>query len=325
MKVLGSEQPGEPHIKSDWMPYTGSYYFRSGWAEGNAFLAMLARNSRGGTEPDKPSWSYGLIYAHDYGFPLMRAETFTIDGLHQNPLGNRMTFIPGTKTSSLSYAQRDPAPHRWHSSERFAFGEAVFHGGYRRVGFKYEPGWLVDPEAGKLDISDKAIDNVLANRQVLQLRESRLFIVTDTAHFIRESKPAQPHAFGESLTLMLSTLEKGANRPFGLSQLIVDCGTQTIRTRNPDGPNVTLHQFAGFPIQYTLGRPALPDFREYSAELTSNTGIAAQPVSAVWQAKGDCARDAYGIQPEGWRKCRKIDRAHESGHDHCRIPCDIAR
>lgn len=288
LKVLGNERPGEPRITSDWMPYTGAYYFRSGWAQGNAFLAMLARNSRGGSEPDKPSWSYGLVYAHDYGFPLMRAETFTIDGQQQNTLGDKMTYIPGTKSSSLTYAERDPAPHRWHSSPRFAFGEAAFQGSYRRIGFKYEPGWLVDPQAGKLEVSDKPVDGVRANRQVMQLRDSRLFVLTDTAHFQRDDVRAQKHAYVLPLTLMLSTLEKGAARPFDLAQLSVDTPARTLATQNPDGANVTLRQFAGFPLQYTVARPAKPDFREYSAELTSNTGIAAQGVIEAWQTPGDC-------------------------------------
>ena len=61
LKVLGNDRPGEPHITSDWMPYTGAYYFRSGWDQGNAFLAMLARNSRGAASPTSPpgrtAWS----------------------------------------------------------------------------------------------------------------------------------------------------------------------------------------------------------------------------------------------------------------------------
>jgi hypothetical protein len=287
LKILGTDRPGEPRIAADWMPYTGAYYFRSGWTAGNAFLAMLAKNSRGGS--NNPTASYGLVYSADYGFPMMRAETFTIDGLPQNPLGRKMTYMPGTKTESLTYAERDPAPQRWHASANYAFGEAVFNGPYQRVGFNFEAGRLAEPNAGKLEIGEKCIDQIRTNRQVLQLRDSRLFIVTDTARFQNEAERAKSHAFGEALTLMLSTLAKEASQPFGPAQLAVNAEARTLATRNPDGPNVTLHQFAGVPMTYAVGREAKPDFREYEAELTSNAGIAAQPVSAAWQATGDTA------------------------------------
>lgn len=290
-KLLGGERPQPPKINSDWMPYTGAYYFRGGWGSGNAFLAMMARNSRGGTEPNwgPNSWSYGTVYSHDYGFPLMRAETFTIDGLNQNTLGDKPTYIPGTKTSSLTYAERDPAPHRWHSSGRFGFGEAVFNGSYRNIGLKYEPGWLVEPNAGKLDIGEKCVNGVRANRQVHQLRDSRLFIVTDTAHFADAAERDKSHMYRMSLSLMLSTLEQGASQPFSPQQLAVDDKGRTLSTRNPDGANVALHQFADFPLRYGVGREAKPDFKEYAGEVTSNTGIAPQQVFADWQVKGDSA------------------------------------
>ena len=34
VQVLRGERPGRPRVKSDWMPYAGSYYFRSDWGDG---------------------------------------------------------------------------------------------------------------------------------------------------------------------------------------------------------------------------------------------------------------------------------------------------
>lgn len=287
LKILGEDRPGEPKITSDWMPYTGSYYFRSGWAEGNAFLAMLARNSRGGSEPNwsPATWSYGLVYSHDHNFPLMRAETPTIDGLPQNTLGERLSYQPGSKTGSLTYADRDPAQHRWHSSGHFAFGEAVFNGQYRKLDIDYKD-WLFGPTSGALKLEDTFFNNVRSNRQIHQLRDYRLFIITDSTYFNNPADAGVAHAFDLDLTLMLSTLKDGGTQPFSSDQLLVNNNQQTLLTKNPDGPNVALYQFSAAPLTYTISPGKDPDYKEHSAALTSNVGIAAQPVTASWEITG---------------------------------------
>lgn len=289
LAILGEEKPGDPHIKSDWMPYTGSYYFRSGWGEGNAFLAMLARNSRGGSEPARPSWSYGLVYSHDYGYPLMRAETPLINGVPQNPMGEKITFMPGTKTSALAYAHRDPAPHRWFASDRFAFGEALYEGSYRKIELKAGQDWLVEPDAARLDVSIRKVDDVRANRQIFQLFDNRLFIMSDTLAFKEQAPGALSYAFSTPFTLMLSSLKQGASKPFTEEQALMDGGKRLLGTKNPDGPNVMLYQFVDAPVEYKKQGKVALDFNSFVTELSENTGIAPFGVSANWQAKGNSA------------------------------------
>ena len=282
LEVLGDERPGAPHSTSDRMPYTGSYYFRGGWQEGDAFLAMLARGANGGSDPIKPS--FGLVYHHDYNTPLFRAEAPTIDGQWQNPLFGRNTWMPGTKTSNLAYAQRDPAPFRWHSSDRFAFGEAVYEGAYQNLVFNYRYG-----EYGRVETGGEAITNVRSARQVLQLRHSRLYIVTDKVHFADPEQRRREHTFAMPSQLALSTQKKGATEPFSTEQVELDNAARQIRTANPDGANVTVHQFADLPIAYRLGRKAKPDFRKYAHRLSEYTGIAEQDLTATLKTDGDLA------------------------------------
>jgi len=281
-QLLGDERPGAPHMTSDWMPYTGSYYFRGSWADGDAFLAMLARGANTGSQPIKPS--FGLIYHHDYNTPLFRAEAPTIDGQWQNPLFGRKTWMPGTKTHALTYAQRDPAPFRWHSSARFAFGEAVYEGAYQNLIFNYRYG-----EYGRVETGGEPITNVRSSRQILQLRNSRLFIVTDNVHFNDPEQRQREHAFAIPCQLALSTQKEGATKPFSIEQIELDSAAKQIRTANPDGANVTVHQFADVPITYRLGREAKPDFRKYAARLSGYTGIAEQDLTATFNASGDLA------------------------------------
>jgi hypothetical protein len=279
--LLGADKPGMPHINSDWMPYTGAYYFRSSWDDDAAFLAMMACGSHGGSQPTQ--WPYSMYYHYDYNYPLVRSQPLQIDGLPPNQLFGRRTFQPGTKTDALTYAEEKPAAHRWHSSARFDLGEAIYRGAYQRLpGFKNNWDYTLEqlPET-------KAITGVETTRKIMQLRGSRLFIVTEAVRFTAPEDKAQTHQFSVPYKLSLSTREKGASKPFSPDQLQIDDKAACLRAENPDGPSVTLYQFAGFPIQYRRGNPAKVDFRSYSPRLTSAVGIADQDVFAEFKGTSD--------------------------------------
>jgi hypothetical protein len=318
--LLGGERPGLPRIKSDWMPYTGSYYFRSDWGANEAFLAMLAKGAHGGSEPQSPSWSYGLVYHYDYNYPLMRAETPLIDGLRQNPLFGRATaWMPGTKTSALASAQRDPAPFRWHSSPRFDFGEAVFEGAYQNVDSTWDHAALppgVPLTHGRPVIGTQVVARVRASRQVVQVREARLFVVADTLRFEDEEERSREHRFELPLTLMLSTRQRTPGRPFSKEQLVADVAGKQLRTRNPYGPDVVLHQFAGSSVDYRMGREVKPDFTTYVGRLSGDIGIAGQPVSATWRGVGDEALvTVVSSVPAGGVECIRRTEALNRGSE----------
>jgi hypothetical protein len=277
--LLGGDKPGPPHIRSDWMPYTGAYYFRSGWDDDAAFLAMMACGSHGGSQPTQ--WPYSMYYHYDYNYPLVRGQPPQVDGLPPNQLfGRANCFEPGTKTIALTNAEERPAAHRWHSSDRFDFGEAIFRGAYQKLpGFKGDWDYHLEqlPEG-------KAVKDVQTSRQIVQLRASRLFIVTDAVRFTSPEDKGQAHQVALPYKFSLSTREKGATRPFSPAQLAIDDKAGRVRTDNPDGPSVTLYQFAGFPIQYRRGAEAKVDFKSYSPRLTASVGIADQDVFAEFKA-----------------------------------------
>ena len=271
--LLGSEKPGAPHINSDWMPYTGAYYFRGGWGENDPFLAMMACGSHGGSQPTQ--WPYGMYYYYDYNYPLIRAQPLQVDGLPPNQLFGRRTFEPGTKTIALCNAEEKPAQHRWISTEHFDFGEAIYHGAYQRLpSFKGDWDYTLEQlPAGK------AVEGVNTTRQIIQVRGSRLFIVTDAVEF---PSPGA-HQVSIPFKLCLSSLQNGASKPFNADQLQIDAKTSILRSDNPDGPSVSLYQFAGVPITYHKGSEAKLDFKSYSPRLTGGVGIAEQDVSAEFQ------------------------------------------
>lgn len=281
-KLLGGDRPGAPTINSDWMPYTGSYLFRQGWREGDAFLSMFARQSKGGGHAEQPSWSHGLVYGFDYNFPLFRAETPLINGTRQNVMGdNYKGFMPGGKTSNICYAEREPSPNRWHTSDRFDFGEAVYEGIYQNVSVN---SWKLlysrEPSFGPI------MENIRSNRQVFQVRGARLFIFADTIHF--QDAQANDNTFEVPLTLMLSTLKSGATAPFSNQQSRIDAPAKTLTTQNPDGANVTLRQFGDFTVDYSSPETGNPDFRSHVWALP-NAGIARQEIKSRWKTRGDSA------------------------------------
>jgi hypothetical protein len=276
-RALGTDKPGMPHVVSDWMPYTGSYYFRGGWEDDAAFLAMMACGSHGGSQA--PQWPYTMWYHYDHGYPLIAARPVLVDGQPPDYLqGRRHTFEPGTKTMALTYADEAPAPHRWLSTKRFDLGEARFHGDYHGFpGFKNA--W--DHRLEMVVDDGRGVPGVDSLRQVLQLRASRLFVVLDAVR-IGDGKP---RTLAVPYTVSLSARQKDPTRPFGPDQLRLDEKVGQVRSDNPDGPSVALFQFSDPPLAYKKGPDAKVDTRKYARRLTEGYGVAEQPVSA--EARSD--------------------------------------
>lgn len=272
-KALGDDKPGVPRINSDWWPYTGAYYFRGSWDDNAPFLAMMACGSHGGSQA--PQWPYTMWYHYDYNFPLVAARPILINGQPPDYLqGRRHTYEPGTKTMALTNADEKPAKHRWLSTKRFDFGEAYWHGNYHGFpGFKnswdYRLEIVLDDGRGTT-----GVDSL---RQVIQLRGSRLFIVTD-ALAIGDKTPRDlcvPYTFS------LSSRMKNPSQPFMVAdQLELDAGNGVMKSKNPDGPSVTLYQVADQPLKYQKRPDAKLDTRKYGRRLTDGIGIAEQQVTA---------------------------------------------
>jgi hypothetical protein len=267
-KYLGDDKPGVPHINSDWMPYTGAYYFRSGWNADDAFMGMMACGSHGGSQA--PQWPYSMVYHYDYNYPLVAIRPVHVDRLQPQQLFGRMNcFQPGTKTMALTQADENPAPLRWLSTDRFDFGEADFRGGYQNY-----PGFKGDWDGPALEQLDAGpyVENVRTIRQVFQLRKSRLFLVVDAIRTPSETV----HEFSIPTILSLSERAKDASRPFTAEQLQIDERRHVLRSDNPDGPSVAVYQFADQPIEYQRDRAATIDYRKYGRRLGGEIGIAEQ-------------------------------------------------
>jgi len=283
--ILGNDKPGMPKINSDWMPYTGSYYFRGGWQPKDSFLAMVAYGSKGGALPRWQDVDFGYLYTYDYNYPLLRMYGLRIDGKRQNPFYPSTTYRPGSKTWFLAFAEREPAPFRWHSSERFDYGEAIYHGAYQNLVVKnlVAPGDKIPGTYNEVDFSQPAIEKVCAERRVIHLRKQRLFIVAEALSYKNTETGTALHDYSAPLTVMLTTKGKDAG------QLLVDAARKQVSSANPDTPNGFLRQFTELPVTYSPGAAAKKDSKYYAARLGADVAVAHQTVSANWKASGSFA------------------------------------
>lgn len=275
----------QPEILSDWMPYTGSYYFRGGWTADAPFLAMLAGRADGGSEP----WlyPYGWVYAYDHNFPLITSLPVHVNG---NPPyrihGKENRWKPGTKTSYLVNADENPADYRWVSTPRLDFGETVHEGAYGRFP-DFRGDW--DDTSLRMAPLREVVDGVRAERQIIHLRGPQLFIVADRIK-TRDGKKYE-FSIPYKPALSVKSAEKNAEgfkaeSQLGILQYNDEPKTRAImQTKNPDGPNMTLRQFADTPFRFELHREEKPNFGRYACRLGGEIGIAEPTVRMVAEAE----------------------------------------
>lgn len=191
----GSDYKGPPKMLSDWLPYAGLHYLRSGWGADDSFLHMFGQKA--GSESSNPSeWNTELRF-WSHGNPQLRFSALTIDGKKQHPDYRRKSLAPGSKTSRLTQAPQTPVTGRWYSSEDFDFAESSYDGVYQN---------LSEIRFGQLNEQNlptgegQEIQGAQAVRQVLQHRPSKLFIVIDRVKF---DDPAVAHRVGWTLNSWL--------------------------------------------------------------------------------------------------------------------------
>ena len=159
-----------PATASDWLPYAGLHYLRRSWEPDATFIAMISQTP-GAPSTSVTDWNTEF-QMWDYGQPLVACGQVLVDGLPQFADAGRQTYWPGSKTERLATASERPIPARWHTSARFDYAESFYEGTYQKHPFDYR--------TGKLNLGDKIIEGVRAERRVIMVRPARLVIVTDS-------------------------------------------------------------------------------------------------------------------------------------------------
>ena len=291
-EMLGNEKPELPKIVSDWMPYTGSYYFRGNWQADSQFLAMMAGGARGGSEP----WlyPYGWVYTYDYNFPLLQALPVHVKGYPPQTIhGREKGWKPGTKTSFLTNAEEMPEDFRWVSTPRMDFGEAVFEGAYQR--FPDLRGDWDDTSLNMVFPLPEAIENMKSVRQIIHLREQRLFLIVDRISGGDGAKYELSIPYKPAISVKKADFAKraDADKPalaaekvslFPLDRTDEPKTEGVLRTDNEVGPGMTIYQFADRPIRFRVDREEKPDFGRYACRIGGEIGIAEPTIRMLTDA-----------------------------------------
>ena len=240
--VFGSGETSAPRFTSDWFPYTGYYYFRSGWERDDQFMFMKSAYQAIGHGGPWRLWENNnalSLYAFGEELLFIHHETpLRVDGFEQDsrfglPFSGHIGYILAPPP------QAKPTAARWHSSEHFDFAEGVYDG---RFGVPGEH--VVNFLRGEAE--PPGVEDVTHTRQVLHLKEHGLWILLD-----RIDSPGS-HEYEQKW--MLHVPERDGHGPihgFTEEQLEIDAERSVVRTHHPTGPNLSLYQISAEPLTYS--------------------------------------------------------------------------
>ncbi len=247
-RLPGSYQ-GAPKMVSDYMPYAGIHYLRRDWSPDASFIEMVCQPP-GGSANDRymdtlsDTW-YGndfwdtQYHYWDFGEPLLLSRPLLIDGQNQCQSFETKGWKPGSKTERLVEAPEKPLPNRFHCSARYDYQECFFTGAYQNWNIEMSKG---EHPRKQLVITDTAVTNVHTTRQVIQLREQRLFVVVDRVRF----SDGAPHRV--SARYLLLPVDKDARAE-------TEAAKGEIRLVRPAGAQLTLRQFGVRGLAYETLKP----------------------------------------------------------------------
>ena len=233
--VFADGTAGAPSFTSDAFPYAGFYCVRTGWTKQDQWLYLPStRPVSSITHPDNNGFS---LYA--YGRHLLAntstATPVTVDGCSQINDGSYRAapqsyrqdiFRPVYGRAGSANAYRTPLKRRWHTSEFFDVVEGDYTGPFART----------VPNVFMADVSHQ--------RQILFARQLGLWIVID-----RLQSPT-PHTYEWVWPFYCPSGDDAKRYPgFTWNQIKTDAQTQSIKTADPNGPNLSLYSFSREPLE----------------------------------------------------------------------------
>jgi len=270
-RFYGGRKMPEPTFRSVYFPYGGYYALRSDWTPDALYNFMkVSRPGRGHMREENNAVTFCALGRQllinsganpyspktiipKYGLSSISQNTIAVDGY-----GQQLNF-----EACPPAAYDTPLNYRFLDGKHFSFAEGVYDSAYGEWNF-------MDQE---LD-GKKVVRDVRHARQVILLRDEKLWIVTDIV------RSEQEHCFTQIW-----------NFPPDFAPDQVSATNGVISTNRPDDVNIALYQFIDGPLVYakyhgsnasgrTLGWVAMPD---------KATGLDATPavdIHCSWRGKG---------------------------------------
>ncbi|MBT3376078.1 MAG: lipolytic enzyme, G-D-S-L [Lentisphaerae bacterium] len=241
-ELLADRYQRRPGVLSDWLPYSGCYYFRRGWAREDSFLHMLkpanANSNLGGHNRTIKAYEALLPTSYrfqDYATPLISVFATEIDG--QGPCAHHGRYPSGSKQYVFTQAVEKPQPRRWYTDGRLDFGEAVYEGVYHNI-YRYRER-VGDTEEHILRYEDDPVlvKGVTTTRQIIQVRPARLFLQIERVAY---ASADETHTNRIPATLLLTEPGPETKKTFSNDQFSINADTRTVSMRNPGNPGVTV-------------------------------------------------------------------------------------
>jgi len=275
-----SREPGAPppSYDSEWFPYAGYNLVRTGWRPDDSYGHLFCspqpgayggyRSRSNNNHFGLGAWGQDLLVSDDIGHYSYPSSPITVDGRQQ-------FFHAGVYKAPDALAHKvylvsawtEPAPWRWHASDRFNLMEGVYAGGFANGAY---PMPLAETLRG-----------VTHQRLVFFARAHGLWIVADRL------RTADRHEYEQTWLL---PIKPSSHHAFEPDEIQLDAAGRTIRTVSSAATpifgkpvpqvNVALHQFSAAPLTYAArNEPKRADDR--------GRPFGWQRVSARWAGAGD--------------------------------------
>jgi hypothetical protein len=253
INITNTKTGPAPAFGSIIFPWSGYHVLRNGWEKNDTHLYL--KGGRKGVGHKSASGNaiqltaYGRTILDRGGHRSYGAGPFPGHNEYQlSSFGYNTIVVDGkSQRNENASIQPDPIPARWFNSDLLDFAESRYESGY-------------------VDIEEP----IAHQRQVVFVRDLNMFVVTDRISSQNQRQYSQIWNF---------------DRAYSEEQVQGNDQNQTLRTLDPDSPNVMLHHFGATPLSYE---------KYYGQETPRVLGwqgvephYAAVDIHADWQGTGD--------------------------------------
>lgn len=269
----------EPDYTSEWYPYGGFYFLRTGWKPEDPYATffhipgMGSNGFRGQANNNAvylSAWGMdffwtGAVAAYNYCKTPVR-----VDGRDQHRFAGR----PQSNHRGFGTAWYDPPQWRWHSSASFDFCEGLYSGPYANFEGHHPRAYSVE---SIVEANRTAIRDVSHHRLFHAIKEEGLWIVTD------RMTGSAPHEYRQDWRLPSPLTDEKTHYPvYPPASVKLDDQAQAIHTEAAGVPNISIFHFGQEKLKYDS---AIEDSAN-SPDQPKKRLVNFQRVGATWNAQG---------------------------------------
>jgi hypothetical protein len=268
-----------PDYTSEWYPYGGFYYLRTGWKTEDPYATFF--NIPGlGCNGFRGQGNNNSVYLSAWGMDFFWSgavaaynyckSPLCVDGRQQNKFAGR----PQSNHRAFGTAWFTPPPYRWHSSAVFDLCEGVYDGPYLNSLGHHPRAYSIE---GIVEANKNAVRGVRHQRLFHVLKQQGLWIATDWI------TSEQQHDYRQDWRLPSQLTDEKSKAPaYAPNEVVLDAAAKVIHTESAALPNISMYHFSSQPLGY-------------EGEIEDSSNSPDQPkkrlvnfhrVGATWKAKG---------------------------------------